>query len=222
MKAVLWDLDDTLLDTLPGRMDALRHAFQHCLGRAVDPLEVWRSHQGGTLEALARSLLGEDHATFSTAYREHYYGNAERSIALYPGIEAMLEELRSHGLVLGVVTSKISWGARAELERSGLLPFFGAIVGHDDVARPKPEPDPIFEAMRRLDIESADEVLFVGDSPADIRAAHAARCAGVAALWGTIDRDLLLATLPKFLAEEPPGVLEAFLQSRMRAGGPAK
>jgi pyrophosphatase PpaX len=217
MKAVLWDLDDTVLDTLPARMRSLQHAYETCLGETVDPLEVWKAHRGGTLEALARRLLGDGHQRFSETYREHYYGQPNRCVT-YDGIDAVLRTLRDEGIVLGVVTSKISWGAVEELEIAGLLHHFRVVIGHDDVERPKPEPDPIYEAMSRLLIDDAGSVMFVGDSPADMLAAHAAGCHSVAALWGTIDRESLIACGPASLAEEPPAVLEALAHARRRKG----
>ena len=59
MSALLWDLDDTLLITLPGRMKALAHAHEVCLGSRTDPEALWRSHRGGSLEAMGKRLLGE-------------------------------------------------------------------------------------------------------------------------------------------------------------------
>jgi HAD superfamily hydrolase (TIGR01549 family) len=208
MRAVLWDLDDTLLDTLSARMRALNYAYAQCLGGPVDPLELWKSHRGGSLEALGQRLLGADAQKFTTAYRNYYYGQEHR-VAVFPGVEEVLTALQEHGLLLAVVTSKISWGATEELEEAGLLRFFRAVVGHDDVERAKPDPAPIFEAMSRIVVDDPADVLFVGDSPADMFAARNAGCIPVAATWGTVDRELLLDTSPAFVAQRPADVLAA-------------
>ena len=74
MTAVLWDLDDTLLDTLHARMLSLAHAHEKCLGSKTDPEALWRSHRGGSLEAMGKRLMGEaDYMTFVNAYRDFYY-----------------------------------------------------------------------------------------------------------------------------------------------------
>lgn len=204
MKAVLWDLDDTVLDTLPGRMDALRHAYGECVGGWCDPEELWRSHRGGTLEDLGRRLLGEDYRRFTTAYRDRYYGSV-RSISAYEGVPDILQWCVGQCIPLAVVTSKVAWGARAELAQAGMLQYFRCVVGFDDTDLHKPDPEPIFEALDRLcvDIAEAGDVLFVGDSPADIFAARNAGCRSVAAGWATLDAELLHDAHPDHFAATP-------------------
>jgi phosphoglycolate phosphatase len=213
MKAVLWDLDDTILQTLPARMSALQHAYDVCIGGEVNPLELWKSHRGGSLEALGQRLLGANGAAFVAAYRRHYYGQ-QRDPRVFPGVEAVLGVLRDHGFLMAVVTSKISWGATEELERAGLLGYFGAVVGPDDVDHPKPDPAPIYEALSRIAVDDPAGVVVVGDSPADMFAAHNAGCFPVAAAWGTVDRDALLDAAPAFIAEEPADILRAVKQAQ--------
>jgi pyrophosphatase PpaX len=213
VKAVLWDLDDTILDTLPARMRSLRHAHQVCLGADTDPLELWRSHRGGTLEALGKRLMGEEWTRFAETYRAHYY-NQDRPHGTFDGVREVLDAIRGAGLLMGIVTSKISWGATEELDRAGLLHYFGAIVGHDDVERAKPDPDPIFEAMSRILIDDPADVVFIGDTPADISAGLSAGCLAVAATWGTLDEPALLAAGPHHVARTPSAILEIVGLSR--------
>ena len=209
MTAVLWDLDDTLLNTLPGRMTALAHAYETCLGSKTDPEALWRSHRGGTLEDMGRRLLGEqDYLRFVTTYRERYY-SLVRPIEPYAGVVEVLEALQHAGVPMAVVTSKIAWGATEELTSAGLLQYFHSVVGVDDTDLHKPDPAPVYEALDRLLIEPSPSVVFVGDSPADIWAAKNAGVTSVAALWGTLDAELLLDALPDHTATTPDGVLEA-------------
>jgi len=209
MKAIFWDLDDTVLNTLPARMDALRHTYEQCVGGAVNPLELWKSHRGGSLEALGRQLIGDDWKRFSEIYRDHYYNRQGPPPVAFEGVKEVLDDALESGLQMAIVTSKISWGAIDELERSGLLSYFRTVVGHDDVDRPKPDPEPIYEAMARLVIDDAEQILFVGDSPADILAARNAGCPSVAAMWGALDPEVLVDTSPAFVARTPRGVLQA-------------
>jgi pyrophosphatase PpaX len=211
MTAVLWDLDDTLLNTLPGRMTALAHAYETCLGSTIDPEALWRSHRGGTLEDMGRRLLGEsDYLRFVTTYRERYY-SLVRPIEPYPGVVEVLEALQHAGVPMAVVTSKIAWGATEELTSAGLLQFFHSVVGVDDTDLHKPDPAPVYEALDRVLIYPSPSVLFVGDSPADIWAAKNAGVTSVAALWGTLDAELLLDAIPDYTAASPDGVLEAIV-----------
>ena len=207
MRAVFWDLDDTVLNTLPGRMVALAGTYEDCLGTRPDAEKVWREHNGQTLEALARDLLGDDWLRFAERYRERYYA-LDIEPEPFPGVVETLDALRADGLELAVVTSKISWGATGELTRTGLLDRFATVVGHDDCERHKPEPDPIFVAMERLCLDEPEAIAYVGDTPADVNAARAAGCHAIGAAWGSLDAERVKAAGPDLLAESPAQVLD--------------
>ncbi|MBI5947871.1 MAG: HAD family hydrolase [Chloroflexi bacterium] len=217
MRAVLWDMDDTLLETLPGRMKSLAHAYETCLGQRTDPRALWVSHRGGTLEEMGVRLLGDDWRRFVAAFRDHYYGNP-RDIRPYPGIESTLESIAADGIPMAVVTSKVSWGAVEELAQGGILSYFAAVVGHDDTELHKPDPEPVFAALDRLMVDSPAGTVFVGDSPADVWAARNAGCVAVAALWGTLDEELLRDAAPDHVAALPHEVLAVRLNGGKEAG----
>jgi pyrophosphatase PpaX len=205
MRAVLWDLDDTVLDTLPPRMAALRHAYSACMGSLCDPVELWRSHRGGTLEDLGRKLLGDGYQRFATTYRDHYYSLGRNDIRPFAGIPEILAHCLDRDIPMAIVTSKVAWVTTEELSQSGMLRYFKCVVGFDDTDLHKPDPEPIYEALDRLclDVTAADDILFIGDSPADIFAARNAGCRSVAAAWGTLDADLLRDAYPDHFAHTP-------------------
>lgn len=209
MTALLWDLDDTLLQTLPGRMKALSHAHEVCLGSKTDPEALWRSHRGGSLEAMGKRLMGDDYMRFVNTYREYYYA-LDRPIEPFPGVVAVLEAFRGAGIPMAVVTAKIAYGAVEELTKCGLMQYFQALVGADDTDLHKPDPAPVYEALDRLLIEPSESVVFVGDSPADIWAARNAGVTSVAALWGTMDPELLLDATPDHTAKQPGEILALY------------
>ena len=206
MTAILWDHDDTLMDTLPGRLKALASAYEQTVGGWVDPIELWRSHRGGSLEALGQRLLGSDGRRFVDTYREIYYGG-DRTFRPFEGIPALLQSCHQAGIPMGVVTSKVSWGATEELEAAALLHYFATVVGADDTDTHKPDPAPIFVALERMLVDDPARVVFIGDSPADVLAARNAGCIAVAATWGTLDRELLLDAGPRHVAPSPAHVL---------------
>ena len=206
MKAVFWDLDDTVLNTLPARMDALAGTYEDCLGTRPDAERVWREHNGQTLEALARSLMGDDWLRFAERYRERYYA-IDFDLEPFPGVVDVLDALRADGLELAVVTSKISWGATGELTRTGLLDRFATVVGHDDCDRHKPEPDPLFVAMERMSLDEPGQIAYIGDTPSDVKAGRAAGCHAIGATWGSLDAERVRAESPDLLAEHPSEVL---------------
>ena len=206
MRAVFWDLDDTVLNTLPARMDALAGTYEDCLGTRPDAERVWREHNGQTLEALARSLMGDDWLRFAERYRERYYA-IDFQLEPFPGVVDVLDALRADGLELAVVTSKISWGATGELTRTGLLDRFATVVGHDDCDRHKPEPDPLFVAMERMALDEPGAIAYIGDTPSDVKAGRAAGCHAIGATWGSLDAERVRAESPDLLAEHPSEVL---------------
>lgn len=207
MRAVLWDLDDTLLDTLDARMAALEHAYATTVGGSINGRELWSSHRGGSLEALGQKLLGDEGPRFVAAYRDYYFGNPT-NVAAHDGIPELLAIFDEHDIPMGVVTQKISWGAIEELTGADILRHFQVVVGYDDTENHKPDPEPVFAALDRMAMDPGEDVYLVGDSPADVFAARNAGCRSVAALWGTLEAGLLRDASPDFEAEHPSKVFE--------------
>jgi pyrophosphatase PpaX len=203
---VIWDLDDTLLNTLPARVRGLEYAYEKCVGGKVDALALWRSHRGGTLEALAERIAGPEWRRFVALCREVAYSD-QHPIQIYDGVQPVLAACAEHGRPMAVVTQKISWAATDLLARAGLLQYFGAVIGVDDTDNPKPDPDPIYAALERLAIYDSAGVVAIGDSPADVLAARNGGCTAVAALWGSLDEELVLDARPDHVARHPMDLL---------------
>ena len=131
----------------------------------------------------------------------------------FPGAGHVLSTLRAQGTRLAIVTSKHSGVARRTLECCGLWESFDAIVCADDVECPKPDPEPVRLALKRLGLaDAAHDVLFVGDSPFDIHAGGAAGTHTAAALWGPFSREVLATEEPDFYLT----ALEDVLQTSLR------
>ena len=103
----------------------------------------------------------------------------------------MLGKLNDNGYRLGIVTSKLHdtefegrrIGCAGEMENMGILDMFCAVVGLEDVQKPKPEPECIFLASSHTGIDPR-ETLVVGDTAADIQAGKSANCVTCRAIWG--------------------------------------
>ena len=196
LSAVLFDLDDTLIDSLEARVDALTAAFLGAGLRHLDAKQFFREIQGRQLMDALTELEeregreGQDLA-LGERYRHAYWNRKPGLIRTYPGIGPLLDALRGRGIKLGVVTQK--WrsvemdghrvGAAEELSELGVADLFSAVVGLEDVTRFKPDPEPVEVALRRLSVASREAVM-VGDSPADIEAGRAAGCLTCHATWG--------------------------------------
>lgn len=207
-RTVLFDHDDTLLPTFELRARVLTEAAREVLGRELDGAATLAAAHGRNLEQMSEDIAGESAAAAELvlAYRRRYYEANQHGLSPYPGIVALLEALATRGVRMAVVTSKLGRGAREELEHTGLAAFMEVVIGAEDVTRPKPDAEPFRIAFERMGGETPP-VLMVGDTSADILGARNAGIAGVAALWGTRDRDTLLALSPDHVAPDPLDVL---------------
>ena len=220
ISTVLFDLDDTLVDSFTARLQALKVVFS--AGNILNPTpeEFLRNLRGGQFEGGLKQLEaseGRDLDLFGS-YRRSYWAKGPGLISLYPGIKSVIEELGARGIKLGIVTQK-GWafelegrtvGASQELLELGIVDLFSAGVGFESVSNHKPHPEGIFLALDLLEAH-AEDTIVVGDSRADMEAARAAGCRSCHAIWGVpvTERDLgevevdLVAETPEDLLRLP-------------------
>ncbi len=194
-RAVLLDLDGTLVDTVPLILAAMRHAFD---GRARAPDEAWWIAGMGTplrVQLAAWAEDGSDLETLLERYREFQSAHQDAMTRAYEGAVAAVTALKQRGHPVGVVTGKLAAPAARTLAHVGLTEVVDALVGSDSCPHHKPHPEPVWLALERLGRPPA-EGLFVGDSVVDLQAGHAAGVTTVAALWGATPREALLAQSP--------------------------
>lgn len=179
-KAVLFDLDGTLVDSAPDITAAVNELLA---GRKLAPLTLAqvKSMVGNGIEKLVErafdasgiplsgSALEEANREMAPIYRRHI----THLTRLMPGAAETLAQLHVAGVRMGVATNKPQLATREILLHFGLSERLGAIVGGDAVTRKKPAPDALLLALERLDTEPRD-ALMVGDSVTDVEAARAA------------------------------------------------
>ena len=193
--AILFDLDGTLVDTVPFILEAVHHAFEGAPRRPTDA--EWIAGIGTPLRSqLADFADGpEDVERLFARYRAFWLAHHDEKTRAFPGAVEVVRALAEAGHPIGVVTAKIESGALRSLGHTGLLPFVGptAIIGADSCPNSKPHPEPVLLALSRLD-RRPDEALLLGDSPHDLAAARAAGAVAVGATWGACPREALAAT----------------------------
>ena len=212
--AVLFDLDGTLIDTTELILASCRHTFDRHLRGGCPPREALIATFGRSLpETLVETALAEgvrDPHAFAAemlaTYRAHNDEHHDTLIRPFEGVEPMLHALRASGLRLGVVTSKRERSARRGMARYRLADFFDVGIFHDDTESHKPDPAPLLEAARRLDVAPADTV-YIGDSVHDIAAGRAAGMRTIAAAWGPFPRADLEAAGPDHVVDTPAEVV---------------
>jgi phosphoglycolate phosphatase len=187
-RAVLFDLDGTLSDSLPDIAWALNEAREmHGLPSATEA-EV-RPWVGGGAEVLVVRSVGAKEASdprvaplladFLAVYEAHA---SDRSV-LYPGVRELLEFLRSRGVKIAVTTNKPAGACEALLQGLGIAAFFDAVVTPESSGLRKPDPRFLEAALRRLGV-AAKDALVVGDGTQDVQAAKAAGIPCVALTGG--------------------------------------
>ena len=194
--AVLFDVDGTLIDSADLLADAMDYACQRHLGRSY-PREEYYALIGKPGMAQMQ-LLGGDKAPemFDTALA-YYLAHLDEE-QVFPGALDVLARLAEEGFKLGLVTSKTRLELNPTLERVPLQRYVRVIITADLTTRPKPYPDPVYLALQNLQIP-AEEVLFVGDSPYDLRSGRAAGVKTGAATWGPHPAGVLQAEEPDYV-----------------------
>lgn len=179
-RAVLIDLDGTLLDTAPDIVAAANRLLAQ-LGAPALPFDTVSGFIGKGVPNLLRRVLESSGLTDTvdeqrglTLFYEHYRDTNGRFGQIFPGVVEGLKALQQAGYRLGCVTNKPIVFTEPILELTGLAPYFEVVVGGDSIAQMKPDPEPLFHACRQMKVDPALCVL-VGDSAVDVAAARAAR-----------------------------------------------
>ena len=211
IRAVLFDLDGTLIDTVGLILASMRHATCQVLGEEIAD-DALMAQVGLPLDVQMRSFSSEHAEELMRVYREHNWSVHDDLIAEYPDTEIVLSELAARGLPMGIVTSKSRAVALRGVELFELGGYFDVVVCADDVDRHKPDPFPIEHAARLLGTP-IETTAYIGDSPFDIEAANAAGAVSVAVTWGVFRRGALMSSRPDHVLEEPAHLLNLLEES---------
>jgi phosphoglycolate phosphatase len=206
-RAVVFDFDLTLVDSVEGVTDSANHAL-HALGLPAVGPETVRRTIGLTLEQTFTELSGSTDPALVAGYVEHYRQRADRMmvelVRPLAGIATTLEAARRSGHAVAIVSNRYRYRIEAILDRHGLAAHVDAIIGVEDVTRHKPHPDGILAALDALDVPPADAI-YVGDHVVDAMAAAAAGVAFVGVLSG-------VTTRAEWIAHAPAAVIESVAQ----------
>lgn len=210
----LFDLDGTVLDTYAPILESMRYATKTVFGEAL-PDSKLVSMVGQPLVTQMQAFAAERGCGSEVAdeltrvYREYNERDLDEKSFPFPGIPEAIASLKNAGFTVGVVTSKRSVLATKSLKAHGLFDVFACVNGAEDSTAHKPDPDPLLTAAKKLGV-SPDRCVYVGDSPYDLQAAHAANmpCVGVA--WGKFfGREILLEQMPSVLIASPEELVGA-------------
>ena len=210
----LFDLDGTVLDTYAPILESMRYATKTVFGEAL-PDSKLVSMVGQPLVTQMQAFAAERGCGSEVAdeltrvYREYNERDLDEKSFPFPGIPEAIASLKNAGFTVGVVTSKRAVLATKSLKAHGLFDAFACVNGAEDSTAHKPDPDPLLTAAKKLGV-SPDRCVYVGDSPYDLQAAHAANMPCVGVTWGTFfGRDILLEQMPSVLIASPEELVGA-------------
>lgn len=188
-KAVIFDLDGTLLDTAPDIIAACNATLEHFGYAALDE-ELARSKMtAGMRELLKLGIPVSEHASADIAgsmrsyFAQYYLDHINVHTHAFAGMEDLLEEFKAHQIKVAVVTNKYFNMAQKLLRQYPFYEQLEVILGCDSIANSKPHPEPILKTLELLKVAPYD-ALYVGDHLNDIMAANRAKTHSAVALWG--------------------------------------
>lgn len=188
MKAVLFDLDGTLIDTAA---DFIRIIQQMCReeGRPLVAPELIRTQVSEGARAMVKLVYPElqlEDPVF-LQHRQRFLDMYGADIAvdtdLFDGMYPLLEQLEENDIPWGIVTNKPRWLSEALLQALNLSERCAVLVCPEDVTRTKPDPEPMYLAAKQLNL-AAEDCIYVGDHPRDIDAGRHAQMLTILAAYG--------------------------------------
>jgi len=185
-KAILYDIDGTLINTLDMNMYPLMRIIEEELGEKWTFQQVLRFSSQPGLQTMDDLHIRDKEKTYARWVR--YVNEYEPGAVPYEGIHSVLQTFQEAGIRQAAVTSKMRDQFQIDVVRNGLAGFLETTVLADDTLLHKPHPDPIWECLKRMGL-SPEEVLFVGDAITDLECArHAGVDFGFAA-WGAVSTE---------------------------------
>jgi len=216
VRAVVFDLDGTLIDSYDAIAESLNHALA-ALDFPPVPIDVVRSLVGRGLESLIDRAMrrggpaeGPDTATIDEAvrlFRKRYDAICVDRTSLLPGVKPTLDALKERGYRLSVATNKPSYFAVRLLDALGVGRCLDTVMGPDLVSRPKPDPEMVITALARMGV-AAGEALYVGDMPIDVETARAAGLPVIVMPTGSSGREELASSGADLVLDDVSGLLD--------------
>ena len=214
VRAVLFDLDGTLIDSAPDLAGA-GNDMRVARGLSPYPLTHFRAMVGAGARGMVGRAFGvapheEAFAALRDEFLARYEARMTQETRVFEGMAPVLDAFDAHALPWGIVTNKIARYADPLARALGLLPRAATLVCGDTTPHAKPHPEPLLEAARRIGVQARDCV-YVGDDQRDVEAGRAAGMTTVAVHWGYLgEGDAIEAWGADHLLQTPDDLLKLF------------
>ncbi len=209
-KALIFDLDGTILDTLGDLRDSVNFSLNEC-GLPVRTTDEIRSFVGNGIRLLIERSVPKNTPVEITdkcfdIFREYYKSHSAILTKPYDGIIELLTHLKTAGYKLAVVSNKADFAVQT-LVKDYFGDIFDFAVGERDNIKRKPAPDSVLCALNYLGVTET-EVVYVGDSEVDIQTARNAEIPCIAVLWGFRNESFLRSLNPDYIVNKPSEIVE--------------
>lgn len=195
-KGLIFDIDGTLTSTNELIFASFNHITKKYLGKIYTPEEIVCLF-GPTEDQILQEMCGEKFEDAKKDYYEYYSQNHQMA-NLYPGIKELLSELKQRKILLSIYTGKGRKAAAITLRKLEIHEYFDLIITGDDVAEHKPSAEGINKFIEQFNLQKK-EVLMIGDSPADVKAAKAAGVRIASVLWDSYAKEKVLKLNSDFI-----------------------
>ncbi|MGJ3510096.1 HAD family hydrolase [Enemella sp. A6] len=206
---VLFDLDGTLVNTVPMMIAAYQQAVRAVVGIELSEERV-REFLGRPLLDNCRDLAGDKAAAVYSTYVRWTVDYGADLLLPHEGMAELLTDLTRAGLRIGICTDKRPDAAETNLRAGELQGVIPILTTFDDAAGPKPHPSGLRHSLSLLGA-SPEQAVYVGDGAVDMRAAKAARMSAIAVTWGTGTREELESAEPDEIVDTPAELREVLL-----------
>ena len=188
-KGIIFDIDGTLTSTNNLIFASFNFIANKYLGKTLSDEEIVKLF-GPTEDVILKEFCGDNYEKAREEYYKFYSDNHFMA-DIYPGMREILNELKSRGVLLSIFTGKGREATTITLKKLGIYDYFDLIITGDEVKEHKPSPEGIQIFLKKYNLNK-NEVIMIGDSPSDIKAAHSAGIKVVSVLWDNLAKHHVL------------------------------
>lgn len=206
IKAVLFDLDGTLINTNDLILKSFKHTFKTILDLEPTEEEITMNY-GRPLQEIFKSYDENRIEEMINCYRKINLELHDDECKEFADVDLMLQTLKNKGIKIGIVTSKKSDMAERGAKLMGIFKYFDTFITPEVTIKHKPEGEPVLKACENLGV-SPSEALMVGDSPYDILAGKNAGAKTCGVKYTALPIEKLQESKPDFYVDKPLEILE--------------
>jgi len=191
LKCIVFDMDGTLTQTNQLIYDSFNYIAQKYAGRTYSIPEITAMFGPPEEEALLAIVHPEQIDSVMKDYLSFYRTNHKQLARIYPGMEKILRSIKDRGKILALFTGKGTPTATITLQEFSIEKYFEYVVTGNDVVKRKPSSEGLFKIMKHFALQP-EEILMVGDSVDDVKAAHEAGVKIAAVVWDSYSKEKVL------------------------------